>query len=96
MNQQAEYTVRNNPAAGQYELMVGDAVAGFAAYRDSGQVREFPHTVIDPNFRGQGLSSPLIQYALDDTREAGKKVRPSCWAVAGFIDKNPEYKDLLA
>lgn len=91
-----EFEVRNNTDAKRYELMIGTEVAGFADYSDRGGVRTFPHTVVEPKFRGQGLSSPLIQYALDDARADGMRVQPSCWAVAGFIDKHPEYADLVA
>lgn len=69
--------------------------AGFATYVEHGDVRNFDHTVVDPKFRGQGLSSPLIRAALDDTRERGMSVVPSCSAVEHFINKNEEYKDLL-
>src|SRR5699024_842222 len=58
-------------------------------------VRDFNHTVINPDFRGQGLSSPLIKAALDETREAGLKAVASCSAVQHFVSKNPEYEDLI-
>ena len=67
----------------------------FTDYIQGDGVRDFHHTVIDPEFRGQGLSKSLIQAALDDTRAAGDKVRPLCSAVAGFIEKHPEYRDLV-
>ena len=57
--------------------------------------REFNHTVIKDAFRGQGLSAPLIKAALDDARGVGKQVIATCSAVAHFIEKNPEYRDLL-
>ena len=37
----------------------------------------------------------LIKAALDDARGVGKQVIASCSAVAHFIEKNPEYRDLL-
>lgn len=89
------HDVVKNEHEGRYELRIDGEVAGFAEYVDRGGVRVLPHTVVDPKFRGQGLSSPLIQFALDDARADGMKVSPACSAVAGYIDKNPEYKDLL-
>jgi len=88
--------VTRNERAGRYELHVDGALAGVADYTERGDVLVMPHTEIDPSRRGQGLGAVLVQGALDDIRPTGKKVVPSCWYVAQFIDENPSYKDLLA
>ena len=95
-NSETTYQLSKNEAAGQYEISIGGEVAGFASYVDRDDVRVLPHTVVDPKFRGQGLSRPLIQYALDDVREDKMTVDPQCSAVAKFIDQNADYQDLLA
>ena len=87
--------VRKNEAEGQYEILVGEEVAGYATYIDRDGARELPHTVVDPKFRGQGLSKPLIKAALDDARADDMRVIPSCPAVERFIEQNPEYGDLV-
>ena len=87
--------VTHDTTAERYLITVDGRDAGYADYIQGDGVRDFHHTVIDPAFRGQGLSKPLIQAALDDTRAAGDKVRPLCSAVAGFIEKHPEYQDLV-
>ncbi len=88
-------SVTHDVDGGRYALQIGDAVAGYAEYVQLGQVRDFNHTVIDPEFRGQGLSGPLISAALDATRAEGFGVLPSCSAVEGFIAKNPGYADMV-
>lgn len=45
--------------------------------------------------KARGLSKPLIKAALEDESTVGKRVIASCSAVAGFIEKNPEYQHLL-
>lgn len=82
----------------RYVIEVDGQEAGFAAFEESadGTVRDFNHTVVDDAFRGQGLSKPLIAGALDATRADGKKVIATCSAVQGFVEKNPDYQDLLA
>ena len=87
--------VTHDTTAERYLITVDGRDAGYADYIQGDGVRDFHHTVIDPEFRGQGLSKPLIQAALHDTRAAGDKVRPLCSAVAGFIEKHPEYRDLV-
>ncbi|MDO5732011.1 GNAT family N-acetyltransferase [Corynebacterium sphenisci] len=89
--------IRHEPAAARYVLDVDGAEAGFAAYADDGAgVLDFHHTVVHPGFRGRGLSAPLVRGALDDVRARGLRIRPSCSAVAHFLDKNPAYADLVA
>ena len=87
--------ITHDTTAKRYLITVDGRDAGYADYIQGDGVRDFHHTVIDSEFRGQGLSKPLIQAALDDTRAAGDKVRPLCSAVAGFIEKHPEYRDLI-
>lgn len=80
----------------RFVIEVDGNEAGFAEYKNVGEdIREFHHTVVDSEYRGQGLSKPLIMEALESTREAGYTVVPTCSAVAGFIEKNPEFQDLV-
>ena len=41
------------------------------------------------------IGSAIVRFALEDTRARGLKVRPTCWFVRGFIERHPEYADLL-
>lgn len=88
--------VTKNEAAARYELHVDGEVVGIADYVERGDNVVLPHTVIDGPRRGQGLGAVLVQGVLDDVRPTGRKVVPSCWYVAQFIDENPSYRDLLA
>lgn len=81
---------------GRYELIEDGSVIGFADYEARGEALVFPHTVINPDRRGEGLGAVLVQGALDDVRPTGQKVVPECWYVGQFIDAHPEYADLLA
>lgn len=88
--------ITHNPDRKRFVLTVDGETAGYADYvTPSEDVRDFNHTVINPDFRGKGLSSPLIKAALDETREAGLKAVASCSAVQHFVSKNSEYEDLI-
>lgn len=91
-----KHEVKHDEANSQYIIEVDGATAGTCAYVDNGEVRDFNHTVVGEEFQGQGLSKPLIKAALDDTREAGKKIRTTCSAVERFVGKNEDYQDLVA
>lgn len=88
--------VQHNEAASRYEILVDGELAGIADYTIRGDAVVFPHTEIDPSRRGEGLGAILVQGALDDVRPTGRKIVPSCWYVAQFVEENPSYEDLLA
>lgn len=85
-----------NEDEGRYEITVDDVLAGFTEFQIHGDVANFPHTVIESEFGGRGLATELIRGALDDMRARGLKVRPRCPFVRAFIEKHPDYADLLA
>lgn len=78
----------------RFSISVDGKKAGFTEFVDHENQRIFPHTEIDDEFGGRGLATILVRGALDATRDAGLRVVPVCSMVAGFIDKNPEYKDI--
>ena len=85
------------PERSRFEVLVDGALAGFTQYRDRGNgVLAFPHTEIDPEFRGRGLATQLVQEALDDVRARGKQIRATCSIVLRFLAEHPEYQDLVA
>jgi predicted GNAT family acetyltransferase len=88
--------VTHNAERSRYELFLDGRLVGIADYRERGDTLVFPHTEIEPSMRGRNLGAELVKGALDDVRTAGKRVVPSCWYVAQFIDQHPEYQDLLA
>ena len=87
--------VTHNEGAGRYELHVGDELASIAEYRrDDGRL-VFNHTETNARFRGRGLGEKLVRGALDDVAASGKKIVPSCWFVAEFVESHPEYQRLV-
>jgi uncharacterized protein len=90
-------TVRHDDTSGRYELVLDDAVIGYADHRVVAEnIEVFPHTVIEPAHQGQGMAAVLVQGALDDVRSRGVQIVPSCWYVAQWIERNPDYTDLVA
>lgn len=87
--------VVDNPEKNRYEIYQDDELAGYVTYKlDSGQIA-FLHTELDPAFAGRGLGSVLVKRVLADARERGLGVLPYCPFVRGYIEKHPEYLDLV-
>ena len=92
----SQLTVADNPEQHRYEVTDEDgSVLGFSAYRRDGDVVVFTHTEVDDSLEGKGVGSTLVRGALDDVRAAGLSVRPLCPFVKAYIDRHPEYADLV-
>jgi predicted GNAT family acetyltransferase/glutaredoxin len=88
--------VADAPDASRYELRLGGSLIGVAAYhRRNGRIA-FLHTEVDEAHEGQGFASRLARDALEDARRQGLEVVPLCPYIAGYIDRHPEYEDLVA
>lgn len=87
--------VRHNPALNRYEFDT-DAGTALALYRLADGVMTFTHTEVPIVLRGRGVGSQMMRGVLDDVRAQGLKVVPRCPFVADYIERHPQYADLLA
>jgi predicted GNAT family acetyltransferase/glutaredoxin len=92
----ADADVVHVPEASRYELRLADRPIGLAAYRRRDGRIAFTHTEVDESCEGRGFGSRLAAAALDDARRQGLEVVPLCPFIARFIEKNPEYGELVA
>jgi len=90
-----ETRVADNPAEDRYEIFADGELAGFSVYRLRPGRISFVHTEIDDRFEGQGLGSALVAEALDEVRGRDLSVLPFCPFVNRFIERHPEYVDLV-
>jgi predicted GNAT family acetyltransferase len=90
-----EPTVQDAPESSCYEIRDGDRVLGHAAYRRAGNQVVFTHTEVDPDTEGTGVGGKLVRGALDDVRARGDRAVPQCSFVRGWIEKHPDYADLV-
>jgi predicted GNAT family acetyltransferase len=56
---------------------------------------DLTHTYVPTVHRNRGIGAALVRRALDQAKEEGRKVVPSCPFVASFIDEHPGYRELL-
>jgi len=87
--------VRDNPAASRFGIATGGAIA-FVEYERTGDGRvALLHTEVPEALSGRGVGSTLIRGVLDALRAEGAKVMPRCEFVAAYVERHPEYRDLL-
>jgi len=87
--------IRDNASESQYEIYVDGQLAGFLTYKLREGTFVAIHTEIDDAYEGQGLGSQLVKQVLADLRDAGLLLKPSCPFVKSYIERHPEYADLI-
>lgn len=84
------------PDRSRYLALVDGEVEGFAAYRLRGERIVFTHTEVDPAYEGKGVGSALAKGALDDARRRALPVVLVCPFMTAYVQRHPEYADLVA
>jgi predicted GNAT family acetyltransferase len=86
--------VRDNRAQSRFELEVEGAIA-FANYRLTPSTVILTHTETPRALRGRGIASELVRGALEMIRADGRKVVAGCGFVVDYLQKHPEFSDLV-
>lgn len=92
----SDQNVVHEPNNSRYAIYSGSDLQGYAEYVEVASVRDFNHTVVLPEYRGLGLSTPLLHKALSESVAAGYRITPTCSAVQYFIEKHPEFEKNVA
>jgi len=87
--------IRDNTALSRFELDAG-GVTAFLRYRLAGNVMSLDHTETPVAARGRGIASQLTRGVLEEARSRGLKVAARCPFVAAYIDRHPDFRDLVA
>ena len=87
--------VKDHPEQARYEIEADGERGGFVQYRRAGRELILIHTETDPRFRGRGLAAHLIAAVLDEARQQGLAVLPSCPFARAYIADHREYLDLV-
>lgn len=89
-----QVTIHHNEQANRFETTV-DGTTAYISYVDNGDRIIYDHTIVPSVIGGRGIAGALTKHALDHAREQGKKVIPACSYVASYVQKHPEYADLV-
>ena len=78
----------------RYEAAVPGGTA-FIEYRLKPGRIVLVHTEVPKESEGHGVGDRLVRFALDDARARGLAVVPLCPFVAAWIERHPDYRDLV-
>ena len=86
----------DNEAEKRFEVRVDGELAGSAYYDRADDLIVFTHTEIDDAFEGHGVGSTWPGLRSTHVRADGRrKVIPRCPFIKGWIDRHPDYQDLV-
>ena len=86
--------VRDTTQDHRFELDVGDVTA-FVSYSITGSVVTLIHTEVPESLSGKGVGSMLVRETLELLRARGAQIVAECPFVAAYIQRHPEYRDLI-
>ena len=89
-----EIQINHDKQAKRFETTI-EGQTGYLSYQDKGDVLVYDHTIVPQALGGHGVGSALAKHALNYAREQNKKVVPQCSFVEAYINKHPEYQDLV-
>lgn len=94
----SEITVSRNEEDSRFEAFGGGQLLGYIEYTVDGKVMDLPHTLVLPEFEGQGVGSALVRQTLDMIRaiDSDMRVKPTCPFIDVWIKRHKEYEDMLA
>jgi predicted GNAT family acetyltransferase len=67
----------------------------FVTFSREGDQIAFLHTLVPPAIEGRGIAGQLARHGLEYARENGLRVLPRCPYIRTYIDRHPEYQDLV-
>lgn len=90
----SEIHVQHNPDAHRFEINLEGQTAVLDYERTDNALR-FPRTVVPKELGGRGLAKRLVLTGLQYAKEHELGVIPACSFVHSYIEKHPEWQDLV-
>jgi uncharacterized protein len=90
-----DLTVADNLFEGRYEAQLDGEVVGVVEYELTDDLIILIHTEVLPNHQDQGIGGALARCTLDDIRSRGLRVRAVCPYMRSWLERHPDYDDLI-
>ena len=86
--------IKHDPASGRFSTQVDGHGAELLYRRLDGRLL-IDHTGVPQAIGGRGVAGELVRAALDYARAENLRVAPLCSYSAEYIQRHPEYADLV-
>lgn len=90
-----EYKVRHNQAESRFEVIIDNLESVIEYTINTNGNMEITHTGVPSELEGKGIAASLTKSLLNYARDNSYKVIPVCSYVAVYIERHPEYQDLV-
>ena len=88
---------QSSGSKGRYDATSPDGARAFMTYSRAGDTLVIiDHTEVPDTLRGQGYGAALVERAVQDAREAGRKIVPLCPFAAAQFRRHSEWHDVLS
>lgn len=88
--------IQHHPEDQEFVATVDGYEAELAYSQPAPDTIDFTHTFVDEALRGKGVGEALAKKGLAYAREKKLRVKTSCKFMATYVERHPEYQDLLA
>ncbi len=83
------------PGKQRFELRSGPGEPAVISYRQHEDTVIIEHTYVPERLRGKGIAASITQDALLEARRLGWKIVPDCSYTESYIQRHPEFINLL-
>lgn len=89
--------VTDAPDRDRWEARIDGELVGYAQYKQHDGMITFFHTTVEGTAEGEGedIGDALARTSLDAARAEGLRVHPVDPYYAGWIERHPEYQDIV-
>ena len=94
MSTPAPVRVRHNQGAHRFEVEI-DGQLSHVDYSPGRRRIVFTHTEVPRALAGRGIGATLVRAGLDYARAMELRVVSLCPFVSSYLDRHPEYQDML-
>lgn len=94
MTQSVQPDIRHDPGSQRFSTRV-EGIEAVLDYRRDGDTMVIEHTGVPPAIGGRGIAGTLVRAAFEHARRQGWSVRPTCSYAAAWVQRHPEYNQLL-
>jgi predicted GNAT family acetyltransferase len=92
---ETDLTFVNDERHARYTVMRGNRPVAFSEYElEPGRI-VFTHTVVRPDYEGQGIGSRLAKFVVEDAQARGLRITPVCPFVRAYLRRHSEYESIV-